>query len=150
MLRQIAETIWCKIINKKNVFQCDSEALKVFRIYRCHPVWFAAVGSLHVEVRFWKMWFCFIFPPWRVNILGGLQSTKVVSKICLRKIIHLSKLFSLYFTHSSMVSNIGIEMDNDMSKLRPPVYMELYGFSQIKPFKYLIPNFDMCSILSVL
>jgi hypothetical protein len=38
MLRQIAETIWCQIINKKNVFLCDSEALKVFRIYRCHPV----------------------------------------------------------------------------------------------------------------
>ena len=43
-----------------------------------------------------------------------------------------------------MVSNLGIEMDNQMSKLRPPVYMELFGSGQIKPFLYLIPNFDMC------
>ncbi len=97
-------------------------------------IWFAAVGSLHVEVRFWKMWFCSIFSPWRVNILGGLQSKKVVSKIGLIKIIHLNKFFSLYFTQILMVSNIGIEIDNEMSKLRPPVYMELCGFGQIKPF----------------
>jgi hypothetical protein len=58
--------------------------------------------------------------------------------------MHLNKLFSLYFTQIWMVSNIGIEMDNEMSKLRPPVYMEVCGFGQIKPFYYLIPNFDMC------
>jgi hypothetical protein len=40
----------------------------------------------------------------------------------------------LYFTQILMVSNIGTEMDNDMSKLRPLVYMELCGFGQIKPF----------------
>ena len=78
------------------------------------------------------------------NILGGLQSKKVVSKIGLIKIMHLNELFSLYFTQIWMVSNIGIEMDDDMSKLRPPVFMELCGFEQIKPFQYLIPNFDMC------
>ena len=48
-----------------------------------------------------------------------------------------------------MVSNIGTEMDNDMSKLRPPVYMEVCGFGQIKPFFYLSPNFDMCFYMSV-
>ena len=53
--------------------------------------------------------------------LGGLQSKKVVSKISLIKIMHLNKLFFLYFIEISMVSNLGIEMDNGMSKLRPPV-----------------------------
>jgi hypothetical protein len=57
--------------------------------------------------------------------------------------MHLNKLFSLYFTQILMVSNIGTEMDNDMSKLRPPVYMELCGFGQIKQFLYFIPNFDI-------
>ena len=104
-----------------------------------HSIWFPAVGSLHVKVRFWKMGFCSIFPPWRVHILGGLQSKKVVSKIGLIKIVHLNKFFSLYFTLIWMVSNKGIE-----SKLRPLVYMEVCGFGQIKPFYYLIPNFDMC------
>ncbi len=82
-----------------------------------------------------------------MHILGGLQSKKVVSKICLRKIRHLNKLFSLYFTQILMVSNIGTEMDNDMSKLRPPVYMELCGFGQIKPVLYFNPNFDMCTYM---
>jgi hypothetical protein len=48
-----------------------------------------------------------------------------------------------------MVSNIGIEMDNEMSKLRPPVYMEVCEFGQIKPFFYLSPNFDMCFYMAV-
>jgi hypothetical protein len=48
--------------------------------------------------------------------------------------MHVNKLFFLYFTQILMVSNIGIEMDSDMSKLRAPVYMELCGFGQIKPF----------------
>ncbi len=57
--------------------------------------------------------------------MGGLQSKKVVSKISLIKIMHLNKLFLLYFIEISMVSNLGIEMDNGMSKLRPPV--DLWG-----------------------
>ena len=72
-----------------------------------------------------------------------------MSKIGLIKIMHLNKLFSLYFTQIWMVSNIGIEMDNEMSKLRPPVYMEVCEFGQIKPFFYLSPNFDMCFYMSV-
>ncbi len=78
--------------------------------------------------------------------MGGHQGKKVVSKICLRKIMHLNKLFSLYFTQILMVSNIGTEMDNDMSKLGPLFtwnYVNLHG--QIKPFLYFIPNFDMCT-----
>jgi hypothetical protein len=50
-----------------------------------------------------------------------------VSKISLIKIMHLNKLFLLYFIEISMVSNLGIEMDNGMSKLRPPVDL-LGGF----------------------
>jgi hypothetical protein len=44
-----------------------------------------------------------------------------VSKISLIKIMHLNKLFLLYFIEIWMVSNLGIEMDKEMSKLRPPV-----------------------------
>jgi len=29
---------WEKKLTKKIIFYCDYEALKVFRIYRCHPV----------------------------------------------------------------------------------------------------------------
>ncbi len=63
----------------------------------------------------------------KIYILGGLQSRKVVSKISLIKIMYLNKLFLLYFIEISMVSNLGIEMDNGMSKLRPPVDL-LGGF----------------------
>jgi hypothetical protein len=65
------------------------------------------------------MCFCSIFPPLWVNILGGLQSKKVVSKIGLIKIMHLNQSFLLYFIEILMVSNLGIGMDNEMSKLRP-------------------------------
>jgi hypothetical protein len=33
-----AKTVLREIISKKYDFLCDGEALKVFRIYRCHPV----------------------------------------------------------------------------------------------------------------
>jgi hypothetical protein len=55
---------------------------------------------------------------------GGLQGKKVVSKISLIKIMHLNQSFLLYFIEILMVSNLGIEMDNEMSKLRPPFDME--------------------------
>jgi hypothetical protein len=50
-----------------------------------------------------------------------------VSKISLIKNMHLNKLFSLYFIKILMVSNLGIEIDNEMLKLRPPVDL-LGGF----------------------
>ena len=50
-----------------------------------------------------------------------------MSKISLIKIIHLNKLFLLYFIEILMVSNLGIEMDNGMSNFRPPVDL-LGGF----------------------
>jgi hypothetical protein len=75
----------------------------------------------------------FYFSSMKGTYFGG---SSVVSKIGLIKIMHLNKLFSLYFTQIWMVSNIGIEMDNEMSKLRPPVYMEVCEFGQIKPFFY--------------
>ncbi len=34
-----AKTVLREIISKKYDFLCDGEALKVFRIYRCHPVY---------------------------------------------------------------------------------------------------------------
>jgi hypothetical protein len=62
--------------------------------------------------------------------LGGLQSKKVVSKIGLIKIMHLNKLFLLHFKQIWMVSNLGIEKDKEMSKLRPHVDL-LGGFFNI-------------------
>ncbi len=49
----------------------------------------------------------------------------MVSKIGLIKIMYLNKLFSLYFIQISMVSNLGIEKNNEVSKLRPPVDLEV-------------------------
>ncbi len=44
--------------------------------------------------------------------------------------MHLNKLFLLYFIEIWMVSNLGIEMDKEMSKLRPPVDL-LGGFLKV-------------------
>jgi hypothetical protein len=44
--------------------------------------------------------------------------------------MHLNKIFLLYFIEILMVSNLGIEMDNAMLKLRPRVDMELCGSGQ--------------------
>jgi hypothetical protein len=38
MFHQTAEMVLREKINKKDYFYCDYEALKVVRIYRCHPV----------------------------------------------------------------------------------------------------------------
>ncbi len=44
--------------------------------------------------------------------------------------MHLNKLFLLYFIEIWMVSNLRIEMDKEMSKLRPPVDL-LGGFLKV-------------------
>jgi hypothetical protein len=38
MFHQTAEMVLREKLTKKIIFYCDYEALKVFRIYRCHPV----------------------------------------------------------------------------------------------------------------
>jgi hypothetical protein len=67
--------------------------------------------------------------------LGGLQRKKFGSKIGLIKIMHLNKLFLFYFIEILMVLNLGIEMDNEMLKLRFPVGMEIMRIWSNKTFK---------------
>jgi len=62
--------------------------------------------------------------------------------------MHLNQSFLLYFIEILMVSNLGIEMDNEMSKLGPLLtwnYEDLVNFEIL----FLIPIFDMCFYIAV-